>query len=100
MEIHTYLGKWIMISGTFDGIAESLLHDSIHLSLLLHDDRRINLRFAIEHRDQLLRIKKGQQITAIGKTEHRHFTFVPEDCELIRVEPIRRVERFKIARAS
>jgi hypothetical protein len=95
-----YLGKWIMISGRFDGIAESLQHDSIHLSLLLPDNRRINLRFAIEHRDQLLRLKEGQQITAIGKIEHRNFTFIPEDCELIRVEPIRRVERFTIARAS
>src|SRR5579862_4287398 len=62
-----YLGKWLMISGSFDGIAESLQHDAIHLSLLLHDNRRINLRFAIEHRDQLLRLTDGQQITAIGR---------------------------------
>jgi hypothetical protein len=95
-----YLGKWTMICGRFDGVAESLLHDSIHLSLLLRDNRRINLRFAIEHRDQLLRLKEGRQITAIGKIEHRYFTFMPENCELIRVEPIRRVERFTIARAS
>jgi hypothetical protein len=26
-----YLGKWMMISGSFDGIAESLKHDGIHL---------------------------------------------------------------------
>ena len=64
-----YLGKWMIISGRFDGIAESLQHDSIHLSLLLHDSRRINLRFAIAHRDQLQRLKEGQQITAIGKIE-------------------------------
>jgi hypothetical protein len=95
-----YLGKWIMISGRFDGTAESLLHDSIHLSLLLRDGRRINLRFAIEHRDQLLRLRGGQQITAIGKIEHRYFTFIPENCELIRVEPIRRIEHITIARAS
>jgi hypothetical protein len=95
-----YLGKWIMLSGKFDGIAESLLHDSIHLSLRLHDNRRINLRFSIAHREQLLRLKEGWQITVIGKIEHRDFTFMPENCELIRVEPMRRVERFKIARAS
>jgi hypothetical protein len=95
-----YLGKWMMIAGRADGIAESLQHDSIHLSVLLNDGRRINLRFAVDHREQLLRLKEGQQITAIGKIQQRSFTFMPEDCELVRVEPIRRVERFTLARVS
>jgi len=95
-----YLGKWMTISGTFEGIAESLSRDAIHLTLVLTDGRRVNLRFAPEHGEQLRELKAGQRITAICRIEHRGFAFTPENCELIRVEPLKRADRPTLAYAS
>jgi hypothetical protein len=95
-----YLGKWMMISGRFDGATESLQGDAIHLSLILNDGRRINLRFAMDCREQLIRLREGQRITAIGEIEYIAFTFSPQNCELVRVEPIHHAERYALARVS
>ena len=43
-----YLGKWMTIAGKFEGMAESLQKNAIHLTLLLNDGRRVNLRFGVE----------------------------------------------------
>jgi len=95
-----YLGKWMKISGTYEGIAKSLLRDSIHLSLLLHDGRRINLRFAFDREEELRGLQIGQRITAICQIQHLNFTLKPENCELVRTEPLRRVGRGMFAHVS
>jgi putative nucleic acid binding protein len=93
-----YLGKWMTISGTFDGIAESLQRDSIHLSLLLSDGRRINLRFAMDYGERLREIKPGQRITVAGQIQQAaYFILVLEKCEVVRAEPLRRRERSILA---
>lgn len=80
-----YLGKWMTISGVYDGAAKSLDQDSIHVSIFLEDNRRINLRFDAERSQQIRRFKIGQRITAICQIQHRNFTFTPENCELLRI---------------
>lgn len=95
-----YLGKWITISGTYEGIAKSLLRDSIHLSLLLNDGQRINLRFAVDREEELRGLQLGQRITAIGQIQHLSFSLKPENCELVRAEPLRREGRSMLARVS
>lgn len=88
-QLTQHLDKWITISGRFEGIAESLQKDAIHLSLLLNDGRRINLRFAVEHGERLRALREGQRITAVGRIPCNGLVFSPEKCELIRVEPVR-----------
>jgi hypothetical protein len=44
------LDKWIAVSGRFEGIAEPLPGDAVHLSLVRESGRRIHLRFSIESR--------------------------------------------------
>jgi len=95
-----YLDKWMTISGTFEGIAESLSSDAIHLTLVLTDGRRVNLRFAPEHGEQLRKLTEGQQVTTICRIQQRGFVFTPENCELIRAEPLKRVDRPTLAYAS
>jgi hypothetical protein len=95
-----FLGKWMTISGAFEGLAESLQRDAIHLSLLLSDARRVNLRFSIEQAEALRALREGQTITAICQIEHRGFVFTPENCELLRVEPLRKDELSRLAYAS
>jgi hypothetical protein len=95
-----YLGKWMTISGTYEGIAKSLLKDSIHLSLPLHDGRRINLRFAVDREEELRGLQIGQRITAIRQIQHLSFTLKPENCELVRAEPLRRAARSMLAHVS
>jgi hypothetical protein len=90
-----YLGKWMTISGRFEGIADALHGDSVHVSILLEDGRRINLRFAPDHRDRLMCLREGECATAVGRIDYRDLTLIPEDCELVRVEPARGVERFE-----
>ncbi len=84
-----YIGKWMTISGRFEGIAESLQRDAVHLSLVIDDGRRVNLRFELEHADQLRGLREGQRITATGRIQHRYFTFTLEECELVGAERLR-----------
>ncbi len=84
-----YIGKWMTISGRFEGIAESLQRDAVHLSLLIDDGRRVNLRFALEQAERLRGLQEGQRITATGRIQHRYFTFTLEECELVRAERLR-----------
>jgi hypothetical protein len=80
-----YIGKWMTISGRFEGIAETLDRDAIHLSLLLSDGRRINLRFGMEHEARLRALRAGEGVSAVGRIEHRYFVFTMESCELVRL---------------
>ena len=85
-----YIGKWIALSGRFEGIAESLRKDAVHLSLLLDDGRRINLRFSTDYLERLKALREGQRISVAGRIPHGGgLVFSPENCELIRVEPVR-----------
>jgi hypothetical protein len=88
------------LSGTYEGMAESLGRDAIHLTLLLNDGRRVNLRFAPEQGERLRDLKEGQRLTAIGRIPQRGVIFAPENCELVRVEPFRRRERSNLVYAS
>ncbi len=92
------LEKWITVSGRFEGVAESLLGDAIHLSLTLERGSRVPLRFPIESRYRLERLRTGQQITALCQIRHGYGmgVFELQNSELIRVEPLRQV----LARAS
>jgi hypothetical protein len=84
-----YIGKWMTISGRIEGIAESLQKDAVHLSVLVDDGRRVNLRFSLEHSERLRGLQQGQRITAVGRIQHRNFTFTLEECELVRAERVR-----------
>jgi hypothetical protein len=93
-----YLGKWMTISGRYEGIAESLQRDSIHLSLVMPDGRRVNLRFGLDRGEQLRELQEGQRITAICQIQQgRDFVFTPVNCELVRAEPLCRAERSSLA---
>ena len=83
-----YLGKWMTISGTCDGWLNTLGQDSIHLSILLDDSHRVNLRFAAEHEPEIRRLQPGQHITANCQIRHSNFTFALENCELVRAGPM------------
>jgi hypothetical protein len=85
-----YLDKWMKISGKFDGVGESLEKDGMHLSILLIDGRRVNLRFAMEHERQLRALRPGQRVTVIGQIQQRGLDqFAPINCEFVRAEPLR-----------
>ena len=92
--MNPYRGKWMTISGTYEGMAESLQKDAIHVSLLLRDGRRINLRFTMEQGERLRGLSEGQRVMAICEIPRFGLGFTPENCELVRVE------RLKLACAS
>ncbi len=92
-----YLGKWMTITGVFEGLAETLQRDAIHLSVVLADGRRINLRFPLDCRERLSRLREGQRITAIGQIRHTYFTLTPEHCELLRAEALGPMRRLTLA---
>jgi hypothetical protein len=94
------LGKWTTISGSYEGVAESLLQDSFHVSLTLDNGRRVNLRFALADGDQLRRLKAGQRITAISQIPVFGATFIPENCGMVRAEPLTPRGRTALAYAS
>jgi hypothetical protein len=79
-----YLGKWMTISGVFEGTARAFGENGIHVSILLDDRRRINLRFGVAKEDQIRGLRVGQRITAIGKIQQSYLVFAPEECELVR----------------
>jgi hypothetical protein len=85
------LDKWITVTGRFEGVAESLTHDALHLSLTLECGRRIHLRFALESGERLEALREGQQITAMCQVQRGHGlgVYTLDRCELIRVQPQR-----------
>ena len=83
-----YLGKWMTISGTYEGTAKALGQDSMHVSILLTDSRRINLRFAANREPEIRRLQQGQRITANCQIQHRNFTFEPDNAELVHADPM------------
>jgi hypothetical protein len=91
-----YLDRWIRISGTFEGSAESLIGDATFLSLLLEDGRRIQLRFPGGDRNALRLLRKGQTIAAACQVRHGYGAgvFVLDNCELTRAEPVQPVLRY------
>jgi len=84
--MNPYRGKWMTISGKYDGMAESLQKDAIHVSLVLSDGRRVNLRFGMEQGERLRGLREGQRITAMCRIPEFGSGFTPENCELVRVE--------------
>ena len=86
-----YLDKWIQVSGSFEGAADSLVGDATFISLILANGRRIQLRFPGDRSCPLRPLREGQQITAVCEIQHGHGAgiFVLDNCELIRVEPSR-----------
>jgi hypothetical protein len=92
------LGKWIQVSGSFEGAADSLVGDATFLSLILENGRRIQLRFPGDPGDSLRLLREGQQITAACQIQHGYGAgvYILDNCELIRAEPFRSA----LARAS
>jgi hypothetical protein len=84
-----HLDKWIQISGSYEGAADSLVGDAAFISLILENGRRIQLRFPGDRRDPLRLLRVGQQITAVCQIQHGYGTgiFVLDNCERIRAEP-------------
>ena len=78
-----YLGKWMTISGIYEGTARSLGQDSIHVSILLKDSRRLNLRFGVDREDEIRGLRAGQRIAAICRIQQFNLAFVPDQCELL-----------------
>src|SRR5215471_5589850 len=64
-----FFGKWIRVSGMFDGAAESLDDETIHVSLLLGNGQRINLHFSAESHSEISCLSNGQTITAVSRIE-------------------------------
>jgi hypothetical protein len=95
-----YLGKWMTISGSYEGIAESFSRDCIHLTLVLNDGRRVNLKFGLVQGERLRELKEGQRISAICQIQHVGLIFTPENCEVVRAEPLCRAGRRKLAYVS
>jgi hypothetical protein len=95
-----YPGKWMTISGRYEGMAESLRKDSIHVSLLLRDSQRINLRFGLDAANQLRGLQMGRRITVNCQIPRWGNALKPENCELMRIESSPGVERGVLARVS
>jgi hypothetical protein len=91
-----FLGKWMTLVGEFEGRAQSLDGKAIHVSLLLEDGRRLNLRFGLDQRESLEPVQPGQRVTAIGEIDHDHFELRLLNCELARVEPLRPAPRLTL----
>lgn len=92
-----YLDKWLTISGAFEGRAESLRRDSMYVSLILDDGRRVNLRFAGNKRAEIQCLQQGQRITANCQIRHYDFALRLENCELVDTEPFRRASFPKVS---
>jgi hypothetical protein len=92
------LDKWIEVRGRFEGIANSLSGDAIHLSMTLKGHCRVALQFASESRDRLQSLRAGQEITALCQIMHGYGAgvFTLENSELTHAEPL----RLTLARAS
>ncbi len=88
-----YLGKWMTISGRHEGITGEGWHSSVSFV-----DRWQTHKSPIC--DAARRLRSGQRITAVCQIQHRYFTFTPENCELVRAEPIRYAERSTVSVAS
>jgi hypothetical protein len=86
-----YLDKWLRVSGTFEGSADSLVGDATFISLILENGRRIQLRFSGDHCHSLRDLRKGQQITAACQIRHGYGAgvFLLDNCEIIHKEPSR-----------
>jgi hypothetical protein len=86
-----YLDKWIQISGSFEGAADSLVGDATFISLILQNGRRIQLRFPGDRGCPVRLLRAGQQITAGCQIQHGYGAgiFVLDNCELIRTEACR-----------
>jgi len=88
-----FLGKWIRVSGMFEGATDSLNDETIHLSLLVGNGQRINLHFAAESHSEISRLVKDQTITAVSRIEpvpnygSGYFVFTGSD--IFSVEPRR-----------
>lgn len=97
-----YRGKWMTVTGEFEGFTESFEGDAIHASLRLEDGRRLILCFGLDQRESLEPLQPGQRITAIGEIERAYlqracFELRPQHCELVRVEPLRLTPRLTLA---
>jgi hypothetical protein len=64
-----YFEKWIRLTGVYLGATDTLQADAIHLSLALFDGRQINLRFNIDHRDEIQRLREGQRINVVAQVQ-------------------------------
>jgi hypothetical protein len=86
-----YLDKWIQVSGSFEGAADSLIGDATFMSLILENGRRIRLRFLGACSYPLRPLREGQQITAVCRIQHGYGAgiFVLDNSELLRTEPSR-----------
>lgn len=80
-----YLDRWIRVEGRFEGIADSLEGDSIFMSLILENGRRIQLRFSTDSRNRLQNLRAGQALVAVCQIHHGYgagvFTLV--NCEIV-----------------
>jgi hypothetical protein len=87
------LDKWIQVSGSFEGAADSLVGDAMFVSLILENNRRIQLRFPGDRSSPLRLLRVGQRITALCQIQHGYGAgiFVLDNCELVRAEPSRPV---------
>ena len=85
------LEKWIQVSGSFEGAADSLAGDAKFISLILENGRRIQLRFPGDRGHALRLLREGREITVACQILHGYGTgvFVLDNCELIRTEPLR-----------
>ena len=87
--IGRYVDKWITVAGNYEGSAESLLRDSLSVSLFLADGRRVNLQFSKEHEELIRQLRPGQRITIICQC-CLGSGLALRNAELAHAEPLRR----------
>jgi len=92
-QVNQFFGKWIRVSGMFEGATESLSDETIHVSLLLRDGQRINLHFSAERHSEISGLVKGQTIKAVSRIEpvpnYGGGWFVFAGSEILSVKPRR-----------
>jgi hypothetical protein len=92
-QANQYFGKWIRVSGIFDGATGSLSDETVHVSLLLSDGQRINLHFSAERHSEISCLVNGQAITAVSRIEpvpnYGGGYFVFAGSEILSVKPRR-----------
>jgi hypothetical protein len=87
-----FFGKWVRISGTFEGAMDALHDETIHVSLRLGNGRPINLQFAAESGGEISGLATGQTITAISRIEpvpnYGGGYFVFTESKIVSVKPL------------
>ena len=85
IRVSKYLEKWITIKGNLEGFSDSLLGDSVYVSVIVGSGKRVHLQFPVHARESLRTCHVGKSISSICQVKHAHGVgaFALENCELV-----------------